>query len=122
MTSGWPLSTRIKTRLSRLRRSYVKRRYKSLFSEASAVLFKYDPIGINFEDNTDEYDPEVGTILPRLSRCNSSIDARKVVFGEFCKWFGPETAGDEMQYDAIAEELWLLWSAHRGSSPSEPAL
>jgi hypothetical protein len=118
MSGGWPLSTRIKTRLSRWRRSYVKRRYADLFNEASAVLFRYDPIGINFEDNTDEYDPEVSTILPRLSRCHSSTDARKVVFEEFCKWFGPETAGDEIRYDAIATELWLLWSAHRRNSLS----
>jgi hypothetical protein len=122
MSSGWPLSSRIKTHLSRLRRSYVKRRYKSLFNEASALLFRYDPIGINFEDNTDEYDPEVGTILPRLSGCRSSTDARKVVFQEFCKWFEPDTAGDEMKYDAIAAELWLLWSKYRQNSAPEDAL
>jgi hypothetical protein len=121
MSGNWPLSMRIKTRLSRWRRSYVKRRYANLFDEASALLFRHDPIGINLEDNTDEYDPEVGTILPRLSRCHSSADARKVVFEEFCKWFGPETAGDEMRYDAIAAELWLLWSAHRPNATSEAA-
>ncbi len=116
MSGGWPISTQIKTRLARWRRSNVKRKYPNLFNDASAVLFRSDPIGINFEDNTDEYDPEVGTILPRLSCCHSPTDARKVIFEEFCKWFGPETAGDEMRYDAIAAELWRLWSAHRGDS------
>ena len=116
MDGDWPLSTQIKTRLSRWRRSYVKRHYASLFSEASAVLFRHDPIGINFEDNTDEYDPEVGTIPPRLSRCHSSTDARKVIFEEFSRWFGPEIAGDEMKYDAIAAELWLLWTARNPTS------
>jgi hypothetical protein len=119
MSGGWPLTAQIKTRLARWRRSYVRRKFPQLFNEASAVLFRSDPIGINFEDNTDEYDPEVGTILARLSRCHSSSDARKVIFEEFCTWFGPETAGDEMRYDAIAAELWLLWSAHRANS-SEP--
>src|ERR1700721_2768809 len=113
MSEGWPLSVRIRTRLSRWRRSAVKRKYKVLFADTSALLFRLDPIGINFEDNTDEYDPEVGTILPRLSRCQSSNEVRKVVFAGFCKWFGPETAGDEMSCSAIAEELWLLWSAHQ---------
>lgn len=121
MNSDWPLSTRIKTRLSRWRRSNVEWRFGILFKEASSILFKHDPIGINFEENTDEYDPEVGAILPRLSRCHSSADARKVVFEEFCKWFGPETAGDEMKYDAIAADLWLLWSARRPNVASEPA-
>jgi hypothetical protein len=105
MSGGWPLTTQIKTRLARWRRSYVRRKFPQLFNEASAVLYRSNPIGINFEDNTDEYDPEVGTILPRLSRCHSSSDARKVIFEEFCTWFGPETAGDEMKYDAIAAEL-----------------
>jgi hypothetical protein len=120
MVRGWPLSAQFKTRLSRWRRSYVKRRYANLFNEASAVLFRHDPIGINFEDNTDEYDPEAGSILPRLSRCHSSTDARRVVFEEFCKWFGPETAGDEMRYEAIAAELWMLWLAHRGIPNPSP--
>ena len=118
MLGGWPLSVQIRTRIRRWRRSHVKRRYPQLFDEVSALLFRFDPIGINFEDNTDEYDPEVGTILPRLAHCRSSTDARRVVFQEFCKWFGPETAGDEMKYDAIATELWPLWSGHRENPAS----
>lgn len=93
----------------------VKLRYKKLFDEVSALLFRYDPIGINFENNTDEYDPEVGTILPRMSGCHSPLQVRRVVFEEFCRWFGPETARDELSYDAIAKELWLLWSGYRGN-------
>jgi hypothetical protein len=120
MSGGWPLSTRIKTRFRRWQRSQVKRKYASLFNEASALLFRHDPIGINFEDNTDEYDPELRTILPRLSRCYSSADARKVVFEEFSKWFGPEIAGDETRYDQIASELWLLWSKHQPNA-AKPA-
>jgi hypothetical protein len=115
MSDGWPLSVRIKTRLSRWRRRAVKRKYKTLFDDTSALLFRLDPIGINFEDNTDEYDPEVGTILPRLSRCHSSSEVRQVVFEEFCRWFGPETAGEEMSYNAIAEQLWLLWSSRQNT-------
>jgi hypothetical protein len=121
MNGDWPVSTRIKTRLSRWQRSYVKRRYATLFEKASSILFKHDPIGISSEDNTDEYDPEVGTILPRLSRCHSHADTRKVVFEEFCKWFGAEIAGDETRYDATAAELWALWSTHGPNGTSEPA-
>ncbi len=80
------------------------------------ILFRHDPIGVSFDDNTDEYDSEVGTILPRMSRCASADEVRHVVFDEFQKWFTPEVAGDEMKYDAIARELWALWSA--GRSPA----
>jgi hypothetical protein len=30
------------------------------------AFFRFDPVGLNFGANTDEYDPEVGTILPHL--------------------------------------------------------
>jgi pimeloyl-ACP methyl ester carboxylesterase len=36
-----------------------------LFSELSAIIYRVDPIGLNVEENTDEYDREARTILPR---------------------------------------------------------
>jgi hypothetical protein len=44
MSGGWPLTTQIKTRLVRWRRSYVRRKFPQLFNEASAVLYRSDPI------------------------------------------------------------------------------
>ena len=48
----------------------LKAKYGSLFDSITALLFRHDPIGINFEDNTDEYEPEARTILPRLKACH----------------------------------------------------
>jgi hypothetical protein len=95
------------------RRKRLKNEYGELFDQTSAILFRHDPIGINFEENADEYDPEVGTILPRLGACASAIEVRHVVFEEFCKWFDLENDGDETSYGAIAEELWALWLASK---------
>ena len=36
-----------------------------LWLEVSAILFHHDPIGINFETNSDEYDAEAQTIVLR---------------------------------------------------------
>jgi len=36
--------------------------------------YRHDPIGINFEVNTDEYESEAGTILPKLRSCRSADD------------------------------------------------
>ena len=47
-------------------RRQLKAEYGALFDSITALLFRHDPIGINFEDNVDEYEPETGTILPRL--------------------------------------------------------
>ncbi len=61
---------------------------------------------INFEENTDEYEPEVGTILPRLRTCRSEDDVRQVVHEEFVKWFDVTTAGPPDRYQAIAMRVW----------------
>ena len=45
-----------------------------LSDRVSAILFEEDPIGINFADNTDKYQPEVDTILPRLKTCHTVAD------------------------------------------------
>ena len=55
----------------------VKAKFGPLFDEVSAILFRHDPMHINYGSNTDEYDPEVGTILPRLKQCRSARDVQE---------------------------------------------
>jgi len=90
-------------------RKQLKAQYCGLFDDIAALLFRHDPIGINFESNTDEYEPEVGTILPRLQNCQSPDDVRQVVHEEFVRWFEVDTAGPQERYEAIAQEIWELW-------------
>jgi hypothetical protein len=60
--------------------------YGELFDATTALLFRHDPIGISFDDlNPDEYAPEAGTILPRLSGCQSSDDVLPVIHQEFVR-------------------------------------
>ena len=90
-------------------REQLKRKYKSLFDRLSQLLFEADPAGINFESNTDEYDPEVGTILPRLESAKSAEDVQTIVHEEFCRWFEPETAGTRGHYAAVSQQIWSAW-------------
>ena len=90
-------------------RRRLKAEYGELFDLTAALLFRHDPIGINFETNTDEYEPEVGTILPRLRGCQSEEQVRRVVQEEFVRWFGADIAGRQEQYAQIAAELWQLY-------------
>lgn len=95
-------------------RRQLKAEYGQLFDSVSALLFRHDPIGIAFENPcTDEYDPEVGTILPRLKNCKSLDDACRVVHEEFVHWFDADTAGPQERYAEIAEQIWQLWLATR---------
>jgi uncharacterized protein (DUF169 family) len=101
--------------MSRTREQIVEERrrlkadYRELFVEVSALLFRHDPVGINFETNEDEYEPEVGTILPRLRSCHSTEEVCRMVHEEFVHWFGAETAGSQEHYAKIASEIWAHW-------------
>jgi hypothetical protein len=90
-------------------REQLKNKYKSLFNQMAQLLFEADPIGINFESNTDEYDPEVGTILPRLEGAQSADDVQTIVHEEFCRWFGQDTAGTREHYAAMSQQIWSAW-------------
>jgi hypothetical protein len=46
------------------RRRALRAQYRDLYIRASAILFRLDPIGINHETNTDEYDAEAELIVP----------------------------------------------------------
>src|SRR5687767_3262865 len=91
--------------------------YQTLFQEMAEVCFRHDPVGINFEDNTDEYEQEARTILPRLKACKNSDEAVTVVHEEFQKWFGSDIAGPRERYLALAEEIWQVWNERDRKKP-----
>jgi hypothetical protein len=49
---------------------------ESLVAEVSKILFEADFVGINFEDNTDEYDPEAETIVHRTFSASLTRSSR----------------------------------------------
>jgi hypothetical protein len=98
---------------ARRQRERVRRRHRRLFEEVSSLLYEADPIGISFGDNTDEYDPEAGTIIPRLEQCASADDVCSAVHEEFVGWFG-EDAGTRERYREVSERIWRAWTRRRG--------
>ncbi|HWS99349.1 MAG TPA: hypothetical protein VN256_03680 [Pyrinomonadaceae bacterium] len=96
-------------------RRRLRAEYGSLFDSIAEILFRHDPSGINFEDNTDEYETEARTILPRLKDCHSPEDVTTVVHEEFQRWFDPDFAGPRGKYEEIAKEVWRLWQNHGAS-------
>jgi hypothetical protein len=90
-------------------RENLKLKYGSLFDEVSAALFAADPVGINFGENLDEYDPEAGSILPRLDGARSADRVQVIVYEEYCRWFGKEDAGAIGRYEEVSAIIWDLW-------------
>ena len=77
-------------------------------AQLELLLFKNDPMGINFEDNVDEYRAEAETITLRLPEATSEADLLRIVHGEFVLWFGADTAGPPSRYVGIASEIWSI--------------
>jgi hypothetical protein len=90
----------------RRQRKELKQRYAVAYERVSDILFTGRPVAINFEDNTDEYTPDVDTILPRLRDCRSADDVRRIVHEEFVKWFDVVTAGPPEKYQTVAKRIW----------------
>jgi hypothetical protein len=99
-------------------RRRLRAEYGKLFDSMAAIFYRHDPAGINFEHNTDEYEPEAETILPRLRSCHSGDDVLQVVHAEFVRWFGSATAGPPEHYKKLASEVWQLWQEHLADRPS----
>jgi len=67
-------------------------------------------MGINFETNTDEYEPEVRTILPRLKEANSEDDLTRIIHEEFIRWFnGDNLVGEPAKYKLISGDIWRAY-------------
>ena len=96
-------------------RGRLRREYGALFDVVAEILFRHDPVGINFDVNPDEYEPEAETILPRLAGCRSADDVTEAVHREFQVWFTPEVAGPREKYEEVAAEVWRVWSLRGGS-------
>lgn len=77
-----------------------------LREDVSEILFRHDPIGINFDENPDEYDGEAGRILDGFKRGMTLDQLLTIIHEEFVQSFDRQTAGPREKYAAIAEEIW----------------
>jgi hypothetical protein len=92
-------------------RKLLKQQYGAAFDAVTALLYAVDPMGIKFGDNTDEYEPETGTILPRLASAKSVEDVQTIVYEEFFRWFGEVEAGPRENYNEVSVKIWEAWRA-----------
>ncbi len=93
---------------------------RDLVDQVSHILFRADPIGINFETNTDEYDAEAETIVIALSNAHGPEDVKALMHETFVQWFDAQTAGPVERYRSLAAEIWNLWKRHQGQMGLDP--
>lgn len=89
----------------------LKLEQPEFFKVVSDLMFKHDPMKINLETHTDEYDPEAGTVISRLETATNQDDVATILHEEFIAWFGEGIAGDRDSYIALAQDIWQAWCA-----------
>lgn len=114
---GFPPEVVERIEEERIARQQVRAADSELFAAVSRLMFKHDPMSINFGDNTNEYEAEAGTVIPRLQTCASADDVATVVHEEFLRWFGKDIAGERGRYISLAKDIWSLWQ-QRGANPA----
>jgi hypothetical protein len=89
-------------------------RYQDLVAAVERAINEADPIGLlAVGAPSDEYAPEIGTIIPLLANAHRPDDVTGVLHGEFLRWFGEGTAGPRQAYEAPARQIWDALLEHR---------
>lgn len=96
-----------KKEIEALTKTRIEKRGKK-FNDISEILFKHDPIGLDFGNNIDEYDHEAGLILEQLQSQDSVDQLTETIYLIFVKCFDEKIAKGKEIYKPIAEEIFLL--------------
>jgi hypothetical protein len=95
----------------------VETHYRLLVAAVERAINEADPIGLlQVGAPSDEYAPEVGTIVPRLASAERLDDVAAVLHEEFVRWFGAGIAGPRERYETPARLIWdavLVSARHR---------
>lgn len=83
--------------------------YGILFSRISRLLFQFDPVRINYEDNLDEYDPEAHDIISRLQNNRECLSTAQICKAVMERWFSEGIARSFDQYAELAMEVDVAW-------------
>lgn len=93
--------------MNKQQRMQLKAQYSELWNIIANAVIAADPIGlIRMGAPSDEYEPEVGTILPPLLSVSSEKECFIIIYQEFLRWFDASVVGHASVYENIAKEVW----------------
>lgn len=94
--------------------------HRGLVAAIERAINEADPLGLlEVGAPSDEYAPEIGTILPRLANAKELDDVTGVLHKEFVRWFGEEISGPRDGYEALAGRIWAALTECRQISDDE---
>lgn len=93
---------------------------RALVAAIERAMNEADPLGLLAGGApSDEYAPEIGTIIPLLANAHLPDDVTGALHAEFVRWFGESTAGPRDAYRALAGRIWAALMEYRQSSDDE---
>ena len=91
----------------RVQKDASRIRYDALVHAVTRVINEADPIGLlALECPSDEYSPEVGTIVPRVVKASGPDEVKSILFEEFDRWFGQGSVLRREAFDVPAHAIW----------------
>jgi hypothetical protein len=94
-------------------RKRLRVEYAELFAGLTEILARSDLMGIaELGPRANAYEPEVGTILPRLRDATDAADVQRILHEEFVRWFDADILPPQAEFAAPAAEIWTLWLRH----------
>jgi len=95
-------------------RKHLIKEYKTLVGGITSILFRFDPVGIAFENpHRDEYAFEAAMIARFLPEAKAAEDLEPAIRDVFVSQFGDPLPGPTSQYGDIALEIWRFASEVR---------
>ena len=92
----------------------ARSKYETLFAAVARAINEADPKSLlELGCPPDEYDPEIGTITPRVAKAANADEIRVIIFEEFERWFGADSAGPVAAFDEAAQHIWQAVLAYR---------
>ena len=86
--------------------------YADLLDEVSATLFLHDPLALNLDEHTGEYDELAARLLVRLRTVNNRWDTAGVIHAACTDLAGAARAGRAERYRDLAGDVWEVWARY----------
>jgi hypothetical protein len=93
----------------------LQKEYGNFYRAVSDIVFRHNPMELDGNHNTGDYDPEVDMFLSRIREAENLNALQELLFEVFLTDFGEENCGSRERYDVPASEIWKAYERHRAT-------
>jgi len=91
----------------------LQKEYGNFYRTVSDILFRYNPMELDGNHNTGDYDTEIDVLLSRIGEAEHLTALQELLWEIFQTDFGAEICGSRERYDGAASEIWKAYQRHR---------